>query len=213
MKALEILHIILKIIEVVALLALSAFLLQMRQTVKQVGDQAQQTLIQIHRSSKDLSKDVKDLKEMTNATLFQVGDASHEVAQAAREQRIYWKKDGEQTVKILGHVDQLISSLNQDETKISNSTVVALTEVTTTLQTSQATLKASTETIQQTNKILSDPNIQQTLDHVNSTMANIQHTSQSIDQAIARMTKPKSLLKSIFSSLLDLAAKFSAILK
>jgi ABC-type transporter Mla subunit MlaD len=202
------------------LVTLGMFLIQLSRTTEKVGAQAQVSLQNIDTLTKQLASDSKDIKEMTNAALFQVGDASHEVADTARMQKGYWDQIGKESVKSFEHTNAILAALeettkhvDQHTGEITVATVNALNAIPPTLEKSQEAMSAGTDSLKAATKVLSDPSIPQTLDHVNQTMAHVQNTSANVDKAVERMTKPQSLIKSLFTSLLDISYKLSSFFK
>jgi hypothetical protein len=198
---------------IVCLCSLSTFFLVL--TIE-----ARKTLVQASDSLAKITKDVDDLKVMTNATLYQISDASHEVANTAREQKKYWNQTGQQTVlamkqlnRVLVQVQSTTSGLDTDASRITDSTVQSMNQVQQTLVSTQAMLASSTVTIDSMNKLVSDPNIQDTLSHVNQTAANVQSTTARVDKEVENLMKPKSLIKSALGFLLDTASKVAVIFK
>jgi uncharacterized protein YoxC len=196
-----------------ALLALTCLFVVTTFEVHKTFDQTNRSLVQI-------TKDVDDLKVMTNATLFQISDASHEVAVTAREQKKYWDQTSRGTVaaigklnKVLADVDAATLHVDQQIDPLFQRVDASLEQIPATLQGVQETLDASTHTIKHLDGVISDPAIPQTLAHVNQTSANVEATTKKVDAAVARLTKPQSLIKSLFSSLLGIAANFAQIFK
>jgi uncharacterized protein YoxC len=202
------------------LVALFFLLVQLDRSVKQVSAQTVKTLDDVSSNTKKLAQSVEDLKQMTNAALYQIGDASHEVAETAREQKKYWDATGKQTVLAMQNLNKVLIQLqvtakdvDSSQIQIADSASKSLVEIQNTLQSTQKTLEASTKTVESMDRVISDPAIAQTLAHVNQTSANIQDTSKSVSELVARLSKPKGFFKSLVTLILDAGSKISTIVK
>jgi hypothetical protein len=161
-----------------------------------------------------LTQDADELKQMTSATLFSVGDAAHEVAEMAREERQSWNRSAEQTAVALGKtnavLDQLalvVGNLDSSQAQIAAAAKQSLEAIPPLLAESQDTIRQAGETVASLDRVIQDQNIPLTLAHVNGTAEHLEATSASLDAAVKRMTRPQSLVKSLFVGLLDVSYK------
>lgn len=201
-------------------LSVGILALRLADAVSSVSESAVRNLAQV-------TKDADDLKQMTSATLFQVGDASHEVAEMAREQKGYWQQSAEQTTAALRKtnlvLDQLTDSIqhvDQSQAAIAASADHALQAIPAVLlQTqsavaeTQSAVSRASAAIDNMNRVIQDPNIPATLAHVQQTAIHIDSVSSSLDVAVKRWTKPKALWKSLLVGGLDSASKVAILAK
>jgi chromosome segregation ATPase len=194
--------------------------LRLSGTMSSVGKEANSTL-------QSLRKDADDLKQMTSATLFQVGDASHEVAEMAREQKDSWQQSAEQTTAALRKTNQVLDQLtltikNVDASQAAitgnvnqalGAIPLVLTEAQKSLTETQKTLTETRAAIDSLNKVIQDPNIPQTFAHVNEVSGHLDSMSNSLDVAVKRWTKPTPIWKSLVLGGLDGASKVAILAK
>ncbi len=194
--------------------------LRLAATVSSVGAETNSTLQQVR-------KDADDLKQMTSATLFQVGDASHEVAEMAREQKDSWRQSAVQTADALKKtntvLDQLnltVQNLDHSQAEIAANVNHSLESIPTVLAETRAALLETQNTIVKIGRtvdgmdlVIQDQDIPATLTHVNETAAHLDSMSQSLDVAVKRWTKPQSIWKSLVVGGLDSASKVAILAK
>lgn len=194
-------------------LSVGILALRLADAVSTVSDQATRSLVQI-------TKDADDLKQMTSAALFQVGDASHEVAEMAREQKGYWQQSAEQTTAALKKTNQILDQLrmtiqNVDESQdaIADSATDSLKTIGLAADSLNTTVAKAGAAVDSMNRVIQDPNIPATLAHVNETAGHLDSMSNSLDVAVKRWTKPKPLWKSLILGGLDSASKVAILAK
>lgn len=201
-------------------LSVGILALRLSATFSSLGIETNSTLTQIR-------KDADDLKQMTSATLFQVGDASHEVAEMAREQKGYWQQSAEQTTAALKKTNQVLDQLtltiknvDASQAAIAGNVNQSLARIPPVLLQAEESLKETKTTLTETravidsmNKVIQDPGIPATLAHVNEVSGHLDSMSQSLDVAVKRWTKPQSIWKSLFMGALDTGSKVAIIAK
>lgn len=181
----------------------------------------------LNRSIQQVSGDSKDLKEMVNATLFQIGDASHELAKTAREQRVYWNQASQQSAEAIKDARQVIAeargtmaSLNDflasstsSQKELTAAVMPVLKSLETSTTESQRTLAAATTLIQSLDKQATDPAIHDTLEQLRLTSVEVRGTSEDIHKAVNRWTKPAAWWRTMLSGGLTAGSKVAVIVK
>jgi hypothetical protein len=208
---------ILKIVLLVALsfmcVSISVLALQLRQSTRVIEKQSVESIQHINQLVVELQKDSKDIKEMTNATMFQISDAAHVFADTGRKQSKYWDELGRESVRTLENTNKVLEDLDKTTRNLDASSGQALVDLSASLQESRRTLEAATAAINSTNNIIQDKNITNILQSMNSSMVHVDSSLANVDKAVARMTKPQSLLKALVSKALGMAAQVATILK
>jgi len=152
----------------------------------------------------DLDRSIENSEKMLDATLYQIGDAAHVLADAGREQKRYWKTSAQESAMLLHDADKTLTSFNDSQKKIT-------VEMDATLQSIQ---RASDST----NTLITSPAISQTLNNVQDTSHNLDltslhvaSTSANVDKEVERLTRPKSFPKQILMGSLNIASKLRII--
>jgi ABC-type transporter Mla subunit MlaD len=144
---------------VFSLIAVGVFMLQLRQTAKdleQTSVEIRRTVTGVDSALNDPYKGLKPTLQNVNAILLQVGNAADETQAAAREQREALKV---LNVKMNAVLDQVNTDLKTFD-EVQRSTKAALDKL-------PALLDETTKTVASTNKLISDPAIPATLGNVN----------------------------------------------
>ena len=149
-----------------------------------------------------------------NAILIQVGLASDEARRAAIEQRAYWSKNSQEMTGLLTDARTVLSSVQKTTEdvdlkldEITQSTTSALDAIPPTLEQSRTTMAAATNSLNAATVLISDPNIPSTLKHIDATAGHIEGASAAIEVRVKQLTKPASLIKQIFTFILDAGSK------
>lgn len=163
---------------------------------------------------KDTRKKVDDTSSNLNAILIQAGLAADEARQASIEQHAY-------LAQMNKNLDQTFSEINLTIAQVRDTTQKVGGDV---HETSQATVNAlnglppllnqADKTLQATEKVITDPHIPATLNQIDQTMTavtgtmqNVEKTTGHIEKRVQQLTKPASLTKRIFTSILDIGYK------
>jgi hypothetical protein len=138
---------------------------------------------------------IANLQVMTNATLYSVGDASHELADMARVEK---RAQGQQLARVNTIMDQataVLANLDRNQQTIA-------TDIHTSLQPIEPLLRSTQSTIIKTgglaDQIQSDlVQIQPALSAANVTTENLARTTKRIDDATAEAVAPKPWYKKL----------------
>lgn len=199
---------------------LACLLLTLAWQVRSTGLKLNATIDQVEQTTAETHKRIADTSSNVNALLIQLGLTADEARRAAIEQRAYWDKAGAETVRALGKTNDVLdqanrtlSSVDESQRRIADQTIAALSSLPASVQAATGAMNQAAADLRSANTILQDPNIPQTLAHLNSTASHLDSTSASIDVAVKRWTKPVPIWRSIFMGALDSTSKVAMIAK
>jgi hypothetical protein len=208
------------VVHVIVLVCLAVLLAVVSYQIHTTGAKVNAALDQITMTTTEAHERMVGTSQNLNAILIQVGIASDEARRAASEQRVYWNKVGAESVlaiqktnDVLTTAQKTLNSIDDSQKLIAATTIKSLEGVPVTIQASTNAMNEAALDLQTTNRILSDPNIPQTLAHLNETAGHLDNTSASIDTAVKRWTKPGNFFRSLFTGLLDTGSKVAVIVK
>lgn len=188
------------------LLVLSAmfFLISAGILCLHVASAVDQTALSVRQSLTQVTKDADDIKVMVNATLYQGEETLHEVSDMARTEKAAQKSQLAQVNKVLDQLTLTVQHVDASQAQMSASVVATLQSVQPVMIQTRDTLAQVQVTVKGMDAVIQDPNIPETLAHVNATMSNLQSTTQSVDAYVKRITTPRGFVSTLWHGLLSL---------
>jgi uncharacterized protein YoxC len=215
-KIKNILTVALKAGEVSALIAVSLFLFQLRSTVQH----ADAVLDQVKATTVELQARADGTSQNLNAILIQAGLAADQARLASIEERQYLRAISKETFQVLASAKETVDTLSgtlkstgQDLHSVSISLVATTGHLNDLLDQGNTTLRTA-------NGVIGDPAVPQTLQNLQKASletaratASLAGAASDIQKKVHDLTRPVSLVKQVFTSLLGWAASFAQILK
>ena len=178
------------------------------------------TVDQVGATAKELQTNAASTTKQLNQVLEQTHETLNQVRHVSMDERKFAAAANAKTLDVLGradsilaHVSDTVDSANVSQKQIAAASVEALQSLPPAAQASTEAMQKAAADLESLNAILRDQNIPLTLAHVNQTAAHLDSTSDSLDKAVKRWTKPGSILKSLFTGLLDTGSKLAVIAK
>jgi hypothetical protein len=198
------------------LVTLALFLRDARATlvhVDAVADQAKSAI-------GDFQKQFSETPRKLNLVLDQTSETVNQIRHVSMDERTFAQSANarsldvlSQTDSLLSHISHTVDSTNDSQKEIARASVAALQSLRPAAESSALAMQQAANDLESLNTILADKNIPLTLAHVNDTAAHLDSMSVSLDVAVKRWTKPGSILKSLFTGLLDTGSKVAIIAK
>lgn len=175
-----------------------------------LNHRAEAVLISADVAIKNTNKRVSDTAQNTNAVLIQLGLAADQAQQAAREQRVYWSENSQQTTRALVNLNAFVTNTDR---RLNTELFPAATA---TLQTLNAETAARSidihnlvESVRQpldaaTLKI-NDPNIEATIENIQKISGNLADATGDVKKIVHKATLPKTKAQIAAGMLLKLA--------
>ncbi len=199
-----------------ALIAGGLLALQLRTTAAKLGDVADETKTVVSETNKRIGETTKQL----NLVLLQSSETMNQIRHVSMDEREFARTANKKTLDVLGqadsllaHVSDTVDSANASQKEIARASVSALQSLRPAAESSMFAMQQAATDLESLNTILRDQNIPATLAHVNETAAHLDSMSNTLDVAVKRWTKPRSVFKSILFGGLDVSSKVAIIAK
>lgn len=184
-RASDILGIAIKAVLLAVLVVTGLLLFEARSAVKEVKS----TVASVNTAVGNLERQLYDkggIFDIAQKTMLHVDRVTGEAAIAARQQRALSEKISIQTLAVLRDADNTILNLDHSQSIIAGDVHASLENLDAALQGLPPLLKAGKDvvdegqrTLASANTLLSDPQIQQTIHHVNGVAGNLEKVSAS----------------------------------
>lgn len=205
----ELLKLLIAVSVIFTVVSVGMFFLQLSSGTKKVTAQTITTL-------KSVQSDVTDLKVMTNATLYQIGDVSHETADMVRMEKSYVSQESKQLVRANEQLNRTLSQLQIVLQHIDQNTQASLAPLPELLDQTRDTLLAAQHATEESQKTIAKvgetvDKIKPVVDNLNGTTAHIDSISASLDRVVQSATQPKPWYKQVIGYVwapIKLAATF-----
>lgn len=166
------------------------------QSIVETADSTQNTMISV-------SGDVKDIKEMTNATLFQAEEVLHHADELLASEGKAQSAQLKRLDITLTQLQTTLKNVDESQQKIASAVtneLDALPSVTTQLQ---STMKETQNTVAAAGKAIEslktlEDNLEPTVQHINETTGNLDKMSASLNSVIQNATKPQPWYKKLW---------------
>lgn len=177
------------------------------------------TLQSVNTTILNANTQITYISQNTNAILIQAGLAVNEARLTSSSERLYLQTMSKETIKTISDTDLAIVNLQKTEADIDTSLVSTSNQLSSVVADTKPLLQAGTKTLTSANKLLADPALAATLNNTNNATkslaevsANVSATTKDIQNKVHDMTKPASLLKTIFMKTLGIAANLKVLL-